>query len=98
MRDTGINAGDVAKAILDYGIHSPTVYFPMIVKEALLIEPTEAETKTALDDIVDAFEEIAENAYADAEKVKNMPYTTSKGRLDEFSLAKNPVLIKKNEY
>ena len=98
MRDTGINAGDVAKAILDYGIHSPTVYFPMIVKEALLIEPTEAETKTALDDIIDAFEEIAENAYADAEKVKNMPYTTSKGRLDEFSLAKNPVLIKKNEY
>ncbi|MHA2502188.1 MAG: aminomethyl-transferring glycine dehydrogenase subunit GcvPB, partial [Candidatus Kariarchaeaceae archaeon] len=63
MRETGINAGDIAKAILDYGIHSPTVYFPMIVKEALLIEPTEGETNDDLDAIVDALREIAEKAY-----------------------------------
>lgn len=92
MRETGVNAGDVAKAILDYGIHSPTVYFPLIVKEALMIEPTEAETKYNLDRIAAAFKEISDLAYSDAEKVKNAPYLTARSRLDEFSLAKNPIL------
>ena len=91
MRETGINAGDVAKAILDYGIHSPTVYFPLIVKEALMIEPTEAETKYNLDRIAAAFEEISDLAYADPEKVKNAPYLTARSRLDEFNLANQQV-------
>jgi len=92
MNDTGVTAGDIAKAILDYGIHSPTVYFPLIIKEALLIEPTEAENRDSLDDIVDALREIAEQAYADADSIHAMPKLTSRGRLDEYELAKNPVL------
>ncbi|MCE7733251.1 MAG: glycine dehydrogenase subunit 2 [Candidatus Heimdallarchaeota archaeon] len=92
MRETGVNAGDVAKAILDYGIHSPTVYFPLIIKEALMIEPTEAETKFNLDRIAAAFQEISDLAYSNAEKVKNAPYLAARSRLDEFNLAKNPIL------
>lgn len=92
MRETGVTAGDVAKAILDYGIHSPTVYFPLIVKEALMIEPTEGETKFNLDRIASAFKEISDQAYEDPEIVKNAPYLTAISRLDEFALAKNPIL------
>jgi glycine dehydrogenase subunit 2 len=97
MRETGVTAGDVAKAILDYGIHSPTVYFPLIVKEALMIEPTEAETKFSLDRIAEAFQEISDQAYVDADKVKNAPYLTSRSRLDEFNLAKNPILSERQK-
>jgi len=92
MKDTGITAGDVAKALLDYGIHSPTVYFPMIVKEALLIEPTEGETRDDLDHIIEALKEIAKDAYENADTIHSMPEYTAKGRLDEYELAKNPVL------
>lgn len=92
LQDTGVNAGDIAKAILDYGMHAPTVYFPLIVPEALLIEPTEAETKTDLDNVLAAFQEISDLAYADADKVHAMPEMTAKGRLDELALAKNPKL------
>lgn len=95
MRETGITAGDIAKAILDYGIHSPTVYFPMIIKEALLIEPTEGETRDELDEVVTALREIAETAYANADEIHAMPKLTAKGRLDEYKLAKNPVLSRR---
>ncbi|MFV2015627.1 MAG: aminomethyl-transferring glycine dehydrogenase subunit GcvPB, partial [Candidatus Heimdallarchaeota archaeon] len=97
MRETGVNAGDIAKALLDYGIHSPTVYFPLIVKEALMIEPTEGETKYNLDRIASAFKEISDLAYSDPEKVKHAPYLTSRSRLDEFNLAKNPVLSERQK-
>ncbi|OLS27819.1 MAG: putative glycine dehydrogenase (decarboxylating) subunit 2 [Candidatus Heimdallarchaeota archaeon LC_2] len=97
MRETGVNAGDIAKAILDYGIHSPTVYFPLIVKEALMIEPTEAETKFSLDRISEAFQEISDLAYSDPEIVKHAPYLTGRSRLDEFNLAKNPILSERQK-
>ncbi len=97
MRDTGINAGDIAKAMLDYGIHSPTIYFPLIVKEAMMFEPTEAETKTNLDHIIAVLQEISDLAYSNSELLHNMPSNTSIGRLDEYSLAKNPILSKKLE-
>lgn len=97
MQDTGINAGDVAKALLDFGIHSPTIYFPLIVKEAMLIEPTESENRDNLDKIVQAFREISDQAYKDPEEVHKMPRLTSKGRLDEYELAKNPILSQKFE-
>ncbi|MHA2169384.1 MAG: aminomethyl-transferring glycine dehydrogenase subunit GcvPB [Candidatus Kariarchaeaceae archaeon] len=95
LRDTGVSAGDIGKALLDYGIHAPTVYFPLIIKEALMIEPTEAEGRDNLDKITTAFEEIADLAFQNSEKVHNMPTYTAKGRLDEFALAKNPVLSEK---
>ncbi|MHA2092016.1 MAG: aminomethyl-transferring glycine dehydrogenase subunit GcvPB [Candidatus Kariarchaeaceae archaeon] len=92
LRDTGVGAGDIGKALLDYGVHAPTVYFPLIVKEALMIEPTEAEGRENLDKITTAFEEIANLAFQNSEEVHSMPRNTAKGRLDEFALAKNPVL------
>jgi glycine dehydrogenase subunit 2 len=97
LRETGVSAGDVAKALLDYGIHSPTIYFPLIIKEAMMIEPTEAETKDNLDRMVAAFKEISDLAYQDGEAVHHMPKLTASGRLDEFKLAKNPVLSSKHE-
>ena len=95
LKDTGVTAGDIAKAMLDYGVHSPTIYFPLIVKEAMMIEPTEAETRDSLDKIYEVIKEIAEKAYENGDLVHQMPLLTSKGRLDEFALAKDPVLSHK---
>lgn len=92
MKETGINAGDVAKALLEYGIHSPTIYFPLIVKEAMLIEPTEAESRDTLDEIANAFAEISKHSYNNPKLVHEMPQHTSRSRLDEYGLAKKPVL------
>lgn len=97
MQETGISANDIAKALLDYGIHSPTIYFPLIVHEAMMFEPTEGETKSNLDHMVGALKEISELAYSDSEKVHQMPLLTGSSRLDEFNLAKNPVLSKKSD-
>ncbi len=95
LRDTGVSAGDVGKALLDYGMHAPTIYFPLIIKEALMIEPTEAEGSHNLDNIINAFQEISDLAYQDSEKVLQMPMHTARRRLDEFTLAKKPVLSEK---
>jgi glycine dehydrogenase subunit 2 len=84
-----IRALDVAKRLLDYGIHPPTVYFPLIVKEALMIEPTETESKQDLDKFVDALIKIADE---DPEVVKNAPYNTTVKRVDDVQAVKNPVL------
>ena len=85
----------MGKALLDYGIHAPTVYFPLIIKEALLIEPTEGETRQDLNQVIAAFTEIAETAYVNADEIHAMPKMTGRGRLDEFALAKKPVLSEK---
>ncbi|MHA2251225.1 MAG: aminomethyl-transferring glycine dehydrogenase subunit GcvPB [Candidatus Kariarchaeaceae archaeon] len=95
LKETGVSAGDVGKALLDYGIHAPTVYFPLIIKEALMIEPTEAEGRDNLDKMIDAFKEISDLAHKDAEEVHKMPKLTSKGRLDEFTLVKKLTLSEK---
>ncbi len=92
LKETGVSTNDIAKAMLDYGVHSPTVYFPLIIKEALMIEPTESESKQSLDLIADVFKEITKLAYSDPDSVKNSPHLTSTGRLDEVTLAKKPVL------
>lgn len=84
-----IRAMDVAKRLLDYGLHPPTVYFPLIVKEALMIEPTESESKYDLDQYVNALLAIAED---DAEKVKNAPYNTAVKRVNEVGATRKPVL------
>ncbi|MFO8192480.1 MAG: aminomethyl-transferring glycine dehydrogenase subunit GcvPB [Bacillota bacterium] len=88
----GAGAGDIAKALLDRGFHPPTVYFPLIVEEALMIEPTETESKETLDAFAKAMEDIAKDIDVDAEKVAHGPYNTVVGRLDEVRAARSPVL------
>jgi glycine dehydrogenase subunit 2 len=86
--DTGVKAVDIAKRLLDYGFHAPTVYFPLIVPEALMIEPTETETKETLERFAEVMKRIKEESYKEPEKVKNSPYNTPVGRLDEVKAAK----------
>jgi glycine dehydrogenase subunit 2 len=91
-RDHGATALDVAKRLMDYGFHPPTIYFPLIVPEALMVEPTETETKETLDAFADAVAEILREAAEDPEIARNAPYTTPVRRLDEVAAAKRPVV------
>jgi glycine dehydrogenase subunit 2 len=83
---------DLAKRLLDFGFHPPTVYFPLLVDEALMVEPTETETKETLDAFADAVAAILREAAADPEIAKGAPYTTPVRRLDEVAAAKRPVI------
>ena len=83
-----VNAMDFAKALLDKGFHAPTTYFPLLVPECLLIEPTESETKETVDRFVEALVEIREEAKEDADRVKGAPYTTPVRRLDDVKAAR----------
>ncbi len=85
----GVHGIDVAKAIIDAGFHPPTMYFPMIVKEALMIEPTETESKETLDMFIKVMIDIAKRARTDPESIKAAPVTTPVGRLDETAAARN---------
>lgn len=89
---TGVSALDFAKGMLDYGIHPPTMYFPMIVPEALMIEPTETETRQTLDEAIKMFHELYQKAFTDPESLKTAPHTTVIGRPDEVSAARHPKL------
>ena len=91
-RQHGVTTLDIAKVILDHGIHPPTIYFPLIVEEALMIEPTETESLETLDRFVEAMHEIAERAASDPESLKRAPVTTPVGRLDEAGAARRPDL------
>ncbi len=88
----GVSAQDVAKALIDKGYHPPTMYFPSLVPEALMIEPTESESKETLDAFVKALQEIVQQAKDDPEAVKQAPHTTVVGRLDEVKAVKEPNL------
>jgi glycine dehydrogenase subunit 2 len=90
LKRYGVRTLDVAKRLLDFGIHSPTVYFPLIVPEAIMTEPTETETKQELDRFCDVMIRIAEEAAKDPELVKNAPYTTPIRRLDEARASRQP--------
>jgi glycine dehydrogenase subunit 2 len=92
LRATGVTTMDVAKRLIDYGFHPPTVYFPLVVKGAMLIEPTETETKQALDEFVSALSNISREAHEDAPMVKGAPHLTRLRRLDETRAARSPVL------
>lgn len=94
-RDLGVNAMDFAKRLLDYGYHAPTTYFPLLVPECLLIEPTETEAKQELDGFVDALIAIQREAEQDAAKVKGAPYTLPVRRLDDVRAAKQLDLVYK---
>jgi len=87
-KELNVNAMDFAKALLDEGYHAPTTYFPLLVPECLLIEPTETEAKEDLDGFIDAMVRILRNAETDAEKVKAAPYTLPVRRLDDVRAAK----------
>jgi len=87
-RDFNVNTMDFAKRLLDYGFHAPTTYFPLLVPECLLIEPTETEAREELDAFVDALIDIQREAETDAEKVKGAPYTLPVRRLDDVRAAK----------
>jgi glycine dehydrogenase subunit 2 len=91
-RELGLKTLDLAKRLLDFGHHPPTVYFPLLVDEALLVEPTETETKETLDAFADAIAEILREAKGDPEIARNAPYTTPVRRLDEAGAAKRPVI------
>ena len=81
--ETGVTARDVAKRLLDHGLHPPTMYFPLIVEEAMMIEPTESASKEEIDEYVDIFRRIIDEAYGSPDRVKNAPTETSVKRIDE---------------
>ncbi len=89
-KELGIRTLDLAKRLLDHGYHPPTVYFPLVVDEALLIEPTETETRETLDAFADAIAAIVAEAEEDPEIARNAPYTTPVRRLDEAGAARRP--------
>jgi glycine dehydrogenase subunit 2 len=91
-RDLGIKTLDLAKRLLDHGVHPPTVYFPLIVDEALLVEPTETETRETLDRFAQIVAEILREAAEDPEIARGAPYSTPVRRLDEAGAARHPVL------
>ncbi len=91
-RELQIKTLDLAKRLLDFGFHPPTVYFPLLVEEALMVEPTETETKETLDAFADAIAAILREAAADPEVARSAPHTTPVRRLDEVAAAKRPVI------
>jgi glycine dehydrogenase subunit 2 len=91
-REHGITALDVAKRLMDFDFHPPTVYFPLVVPEALMIEPTETEAKEILDEFCDAMLQIAREAAEDPEQLKSAPHHRPVRRLDEVKAAKRAVV------
>ncbi len=91
-KELGIKTLDIAKRLLDFGMHPPTVYFPLLVDEALMVEPTETETRETLDAFAEAIDAILEEAGQDAGIAHNAPYTTPVRRLDEVAANRNPVV------
>jgi glycine dehydrogenase subunit 2 len=92
QKELGANTLSIAKRLLDYGYHPPTVYFPMVVKEAMMVEPSETESLETLDGFVDALKKINGEIKKDPEMVNRAPHTTAVRRLDEVRAARNPVL------
>lgn len=91
-KSTGVTTLNVAKRLLDYGFHAPTIYFPLLFHESMMIEPTETESKETLDDFIDVMHKVAKEARETPEEVLNAPLTTIVRKLDETTAAKNPIL------
>jgi glycine dehydrogenase subunit 2 len=92
QKKLGVTAMDIAKRLLDLGFYAPTTYFPLIVEEALMIEPTETESKETLDQFCDAMIQIAREAETDHAVIHQAPLTTPVRRLDQTLAARQPVL------
>ena len=91
-KSTGVATLDLAKRLLDYGFHAPTIYFPLLFHQAIMIEPTETESKETLDDFIEVMRHIAAEALSDPDSLKTAPHTTPVRRLDETTAARQPVL------
>lgn len=91
-KSTGVTTLDIAKRLLDYGYHAPTIYFPLLFHQSIMIEPTETESKETLDDFIAIMKKIAKEAISDPESVKTAPHFTPVRRLDETTAARFPVL------
>jgi len=91
-KSTGVTTMDIAKRLLDYGYHAPTIYFPLLFHEAMMIEPTESESKETIDSFIEVMRTIAREAKEQPELVKTAPHTTPIGRVDDVLAAKQPVL------
>ena len=91
-QSTGVTTLDIAKRLLDYGFHAPTIYFPLLFHQAIMIEPTETESKETLDGFIEIMRHIAAEAISDPESLKTAPHTTPVRRLDETTAARQPVL------
>ena len=91
-QSTGVTTLDIAKRLLDYGFHAPTIYSPLLFHQAIMIEPTETESKETLDGFIEIMRHIAEEAISDPESLKTAPHTTPVRRLDETTAARQPVL------
>ncbi len=91
-KSTGVTTLNVAKRLLDYGFHAPTIYFPLLFHESMMIEPTETESVETLDEFIEVMHKVAAEARETPEDVKNAPLTTIVRKLDETTAAKNPVL------
>ena len=92
QKKLGVRTLDMAKRLLDFGVHPPTVYFPLIVDEGMMIEPTETESKETLDHFIEALLQIAQEAEENPDKVLEAPHTTIIDRLDETTAARKPIL------
>jgi len=93
VRESGVHTSDMAKRLLDFGFHPPTIYFPMIVPEAIMIEPGETESRETLDAFCDALIAIAREAREDPDRVRSAPLTTPVRRLDEVKAARDPDVV-----
>ena len=91
-KSTGITTLDIAKRLLDYGFHAPTIYFPLLFHQAIMIEPTETESKETIDEFIDVMRRIAKEAVEKPEALREAPLTTPVRRLDETTAAKHPIL------
>lgn len=91
-KSTGVTTLNVAKRLLDYGFHAPTIYFPLLFHESMMIEPTESESKETLDEFIDVMHKVAKEAAETPDVVKEAPITTIVRKLDETTAAKNPIL------
>ena len=90
-KSTGVTTMDVAKRLLDYGYHAPTIYFPLLFHESLMIEPTENESKDTIDSFISVMRQIAEEAKTNPDLVKSAPHNTPIGRVDDVQAAKHPI-------
>lgn len=95
-KSTGVTTLDIAKRLLDYGFHAPTIYFPLLFTQSIMIEPTETESLDTLNAFIEVMKTVAIEAKEDPDTVKNAPYTTPVRRLDETMAAKKPMLIYKD--
>ncbi|MCH5301614.1 MAG: aminomethyl-transferring glycine dehydrogenase subunit GcvPB [Prevotella sp.] len=94
-KSTGVTTMDVAKRLLDYGYHAPTIYFPLLFHESLMIEPTENESKETLDEFIAVMRQIADEAQTNPDLLKTAPHTTPIGRVDDVLAAKQPIVTYK---